>query len=161
ESVLLAAAGAAVGLLAAAGGLRVLLAIGASKLPRLESVSMDTNVLLFALGTLIVSGILVGFAPALRLASTDGRTLMNGAGPSSSGGRATTRWLGALTVAEIALAVTLVAGAGWLIRGFANLQAIEKGFTSQGRLIFDLPLTGQRYQNGQATGVALRDLMDR
>ena len=103
-------------------GVRALLALGASKLPRLDAVTFDGRVLLFALVALVVSGLLVGFAPALRLASTDVRTLMNESSRSASGGRATARWLSAMTVVEIALAIVLVAGAGWLVRGFAGLR---------------------------------------
>ncbi len=120
ESILLAGGGGIVGVAAAYGGIRVLLAIGASKLPRLDAVPFDSRVLLFALGTLLVSGVLVGFAPALRLAATDVKTLMNEASRSTSAGRTTARWLGAMTIAQIALAVALVAGAGWLVRAFAE-----------------------------------------
>ena len=66
------------------------------------------------------AALLVGFAPALRLAGTDVRTLMNESSRSTSGGRGTARWLSAMTVVEIALAIMLVAGAGWLVRGFAG-----------------------------------------
>ena len=161
ESVLLATAGAAIGMIAALGGIRVLLRIGASKLPRLESVAFDNHVLLFALGALVVSGVLVGFAPALRLAATDVKTLMNERGRSSSGGRGTARWLAVMTVAEIALAVTLVAGAGWLIRGFANLRTTDPGFVPDGRLVFDVSFLGPKYRDGNAVTVAANDLLGR
>ncbi len=122
ESIMLAAAGAVVGVFAAYAFVRLLLALGASQLPRLDTLSFDGRVLLFALGVLVVSGLLVGFAPALRLAASDLRTLMNESGRSSSGGRGTARWLSVLTIAEVALAVMLVAGAGWLVRSFDNLR---------------------------------------
>ncbi len=75
ESVLLATAGAIVGVFAAYAFVRLLLTLGASRLPRLDAVSFDGRVLLFALAALVVSGVLVGFAPALRLAATDVKTL--------------------------------------------------------------------------------------
>jgi putative ABC transport system permease protein len=161
ESILLATAGALVGVFAAYAGIRVLLTIGASKLPRLESVSFDSHVLLFALGALVVSGVLVGFAPALRLAATDVKTLMNESGRSTSGGRGTARWLAAMTVAEIALAVTLVAGAGWLIRSFANLRTTDPGFVADGRLLFDVTFVGPRWRDGAAVTAAANDFLDR
>jgi putative ABC transport system permease protein len=161
ESVLLATAGAAVGVLAAWIGTRVLLEIGASKLPRLESVTFDGHVLLFALGALVASGVFVGFAPALRLAATDVKTLMNETGRSTSGGRGTARWLAVMTVAEIALAVTLVTGAGWLIRGFANLRTTDPGFAPEGRLVFDVAFIGPKYRDGVAVTAAANDLLDR
>jgi predicted permease len=161
ESLLLAAAGGLVGVGAAYAGVRVLLTIAAGKLPRLDAVPFDGRVLLFALGTLVLSGVLVGFAPALRLAATDVKTLMNEAGRSSSGGRATARWLGTMTVAEIALAIALVAGAGWLVRAFDNLWTTDPGFVADGRLVFDITLQGARYRDQQTIVSTSRDLLDR
>jgi putative ABC transport system permease protein len=165
ESILLAGGGGIVGVAAAYGGVRVLLAIGASKLPRLDAVPFDSRVLLFALGTLFVSGVLVGFAPALRLAATDVKTLMNEASRSSSVGRTTARWLSAMTVAQVALAVALVAGAGWLVRAFANLSTIDPGFATEGRLVFDVTFQGARYRTSDPSDSKLvsisRDLLNR
>jgi putative ABC transport system permease protein len=161
ESVLLATAGAAAGLVVAKLGVRALLALGASKLPRLESVPFDMPVLLFAVVALVVSGLLVGFAPALRLARTDVRTLLNESGRSSSGGRGTARWLSAMTVIEVALAIVLVAGAGWLVRGFAALRATDLGFATEHRLTFDVALQPAKYPNAAALVAGSRDLLDR
>jgi putative ABC transport system permease protein len=161
ESMLLATAGAVLGVFAAYAFVRLLLAQGASKLPRLDTVSFDGRVLLFALGALVVSGVLVGFAPALRLAATDVRALMNEAGRSTSAGRGTARWLGVMTIAEIALAVTLVAGAGWLIRSFDNLRTTDSGFDSADRLIFDVSLIGPNFRDNAAVHAALTGLLER
>ena len=161
ESILLATAGAVVGVFAAYAFVRLLLTIGASQLPRLDTVAFDGRVLLFALAALIVSGVLVGFAPALRLAVTDVRTLMNESGRSSTGGRATTRWLGALTIAEVALAVTLVAGAGWLVRSFDNLRTTDPGFVPDGRVVFDAAMMGSRFRDNVAVHAAFTGLLDR
>jgi hypothetical protein len=106
-------------------------AFGASELPRLDSVPFfDVRVLGFALAALVTTALLVGFAPALRLAGTSLKTLMNESGRSSTGGGATHRTLNTMIVAEIALAITLVAGAGWLVRSFANLDG-RRGFVSK------------------------------
>jgi putative ABC transport system permease protein len=160
ESLLLATAGTVAGVLAAYAFVRLLLAFGASELPRLDAVAFDWRVLLFAIVALVVSGVLVGFAPALRLAATDVRTLMNEGGRSSSTGRGTTRWLGALTVAEVALAVTLVAGAGWLVRSFDNLRTTDPGFTATDRLMFDAALLGPQFRDGASVRAAFTTLMD-
>jgi predicted permease len=159
ESLVLAGVGSLLGILVAWLGVRGLMALGASKLPRLDAVTFDGPVLLFALGALLVTGVLVGFAPALRLARTDVRTLMNESSRSSSGGRGTTRWLSAMTVAEIALAIMLVAGAGWLVRGFANLRNIDAGFDAEKRLIFDVVMQGPKYPNGDAVRTATNDMI--
>lgn len=161
ESVVLASVGAAAGLALAYGGIRLLLSVGASKMPRLESVAFDTNVLMFALAALIVSGVIVGFAPALRLAATDLKTLMNETGRSASGGRATGRWLNVLMVAEIALSVMLVAGAGWLVRSFANLQTVDAGFKTDGRVVFDVNFNAPKYPDPPSVDAAAQDLLTR
>jgi predicted permease len=161
ESALLATAGAVLGVALAYLGVRTLLALGASKLPRLDAVAFDGRVLLFALVILVVSGLLVGFAPALRLASTDVRTLMGETSRSTSGGRTTARWLSAMTVVEIALAIILVAGAGWLVRGFAGLRAVDLGFVPEKRLIFDVSFLGPKYPNPDKVRESAQQLLDR
>jgi predicted permease len=160
ESVMLAAAGGLVGVTVGYAGVQALLALGASQLPRLDAIAFDGPVLLFALVTLVTSGIVVGFAPALRLARTDVTVLMNESGRSGGSGRATARWLGVLTVAEVALAVLLVAGAGWLIQGFASLRAVDLGFEPERRVTLDVTLLGERYPNPAAVAVAARGLLD-
>jgi len=140
---------------------RALLALGASKLPRLDAVTFDGRVLVFSLVALVVSGLLVGFAPALRLAATDVRTLMSESTRSATGGRGTARWLSTMTVIEIALAIILVAGAGWLVRGFASLRSTDLGFTADNRLIFDVAFLGARYPNPQAVDTASRSLREK
>ncbi len=161
ESLLLAGAGAVLGVLVAFLGVRALLALGASKLPRLDVLTFDWPVLVFVLVVLVVSGVFVGFAPALRLARTDVRTLLNESTRSTSGGRTTARWLSAMTVAEIALAILLVAGAGWLVRGFASLRTTDPGFVAEKRLIFDVTFLGPKYPNGDAVRTATTDLTNR
>jgi putative ABC transport system permease protein len=160
ESAILSVAGAVLGVGIAYASVRALLALGASRLPRLDAVSFDGRVLLFALGALIVSGLLVGFAPALRLAATDVRSLMNENSRSASGGRGTSRWLSVMTVAEIALAIMLVAGAGWLVRGFANLRNTDLGFVADKRLVMDVSFLGAKYPNGDSVREASRQLLD-
>src|SRR6185503_10719694 len=99
--------------------------------------------------------------PALRLARTDVRTLLNESSRSTSSGRSTGRWLSVMTVAEIALAIMLVAGAGWLVRGFANLRSTDPGFVAEKRLIFDVSFQGPKYPNPPSIFTATNDLMDK
>jgi putative ABC transport system permease protein len=161
ESAVLSFAGAAIGLLLAFIGVRALLALGASKLPRLDAVAFDWRVLLFSLVALVVSGLLIGFAPALRLAAADVRVLMNESTRSATGGRGTHRWLSVMTVVEIALAIILVAGAGWLVRGFANLRSTDLGFAADQRLIFDVTFLGPKYPNPDAVDTASRTMREK
>jgi putative ABC transport system permease protein len=161
ESLLLSTVGAALGLLLAFAGVRALLALGASKLPRLDAVTFDARVLLFSLAALAISGLLVGFAPAMRLAATDVRSLMSESTRSATGGRGTGRWLSAMTIVEIALAIILVAGAGWLVRGFASLRSTDLGFATDQRLIFDVSFLGPKYPNQDAVDTSARTLRDK
>src|SRR5262249_22673936 len=86
---------------------------------------------------------IVGFAPALRLAGTSLKALINESGRTSTAGGAH-RTLKSMVVAEIALAITLVAGAGWLVRSFSNLGSADPGFVSKGRLVFEVMLPPSR-----------------
>ena len=149
ESMVLSAIGTIIGVGVGALGLRALLAIGAAKLPRLDAVGFDGPVLLFSLAMLIVTGVITGLAPAIRLLRSDMKTLMNDSSRSASAGRGTARWLMAMTVTEVALAVMLVAGAGWLVRGFANLRNTNAGFVTEKRLLFDAAFLGPRYNSPQ------------
>jgi predicted permease len=157
--VVLAAAGTIVGVAVGAVGLRALLAIGASKLPRLDAVPFDGRVLLFALATLVVTGAIIGLAPAVRLLRSDMKTIMNDSSRSASAGRGTARWLMAMTVAEVALAIMLVAGAGWLVRGFANLRNTDTGFVTNKRLIFDVSFFGPQFRSPDIRRQAQLDLI--
>jgi predicted permease len=158
ESLVLATFGTVVGVGVGALGLRALLAIGASKLPRLDAVAFDGRVLLFSLAVLVVTGAIIGLAPAVRLMRSDMKTLMNDSSRSASAGRGTARWLMAMTVAEVALAIMLVAGAGWLVRGFSNLRNTDAGFVTDKRLLFDVSFFGARYRTPDAVRQAQLDL---
>jgi predicted permease len=141
ESMVLAAAGAILGFALAAVAVRVLLALGGAALPRLDTVPIDTRVLLFGLGVLTVSGLIMGIMPAWRLSRADVRTLLNETTRSASSGVATSRVMSGLIVAEIALAIALVAGAAWLVQSFARLRAVDPGFVADGRLVVDVRAT--------------------
>jgi predicted permease len=159
ESMVLAVAGTILGVVVGAIGLRALLAVGAAKLPRLDAVPFDGRVLVFSLVMLLITGAIIGLAPAIRLLRSDLKTLMNDSSRSASAGRGTARWLMAMTVAEVALAIMLVAGAGWLVRGFANLRSTNAGFNAENRLLFDVTFLGPRYPSPQSVAQAQADLM--
>ena len=141
EAFLLSAAGTALGLLLAFGGVRVLLAFGAADLPRLGDVPFDVRVLLFGAGTLALATVLVALLPAARLANPDIRGLLSESGWSSTGTSGTRKLLSGLVVVEIALGIALVSGAGWLTRSYQNLAETDPGFTAEGRLVFEALLS--------------------
>jgi predicted permease len=146
ESLVLASAGTVAGLGVAYGGVRVLLLYGGSRLPRLEAVPFDSPVLQFAIAMLVVSAIGVGLAPALQLTSGGLERYLSEGGRTVSGARLTHRALRTMIVVEVAVAVTIVAGAGLLARSFANLQQQDLGFESRGRLTFSVLLPFSRYR---------------
>lgn len=147
ESLLLSAAGTAVGLLLAYVGVRLVSSVGAASLPRLDDIPFDGRVLGFALASMLLTALVVGFAPALRLAGTSLKGLMNESGRSATPGHTAHRLLKGLVVAEIALAIIIVAGAGWLAQSFANLGRTNLGFTPRGRVVFDMLLPPLRIFN--------------
>jgi len=160
ESFLVTLLGGIVGLSLAYAGVRILLTLGASKLPRLVSVPFDLSVLGFAALVLAASGLLLGLAPALRLARTDVKTLMNESGRSTTAGRSTSRMMAAMTVAEVALALMLVAGAGWLVQSFARLRATDPGFVARGRLLVDVRPNPQGVRGPDQTIAWTRQLFE-
>lgn len=159
ESMVLAVAGTIVGVAVGWLGLRVLLAFGASRLPRLDTVPFDGRVLLFSLAILLITGAIIGLAPAVRLLRSGMRTLMNDSSRSASAGRGTARWLMAMTVAEVALAIMLVTGAGWLVRGFANLRNTDAGFVPEKRLIFDASFLPPKFRTQDDVRQAQLDMV--
>jgi hypothetical protein len=84
---------------------------------------------------------------------------MNDSTRSASAGRGTARWLMAMTVAEVALAIMLVTGAGWLVRGFSNLRNTNAGFATDRRLLFDVTFFGPQFRQPEVRRQAQLDLM--
>ena len=160
ESFVLATVGTLIGVLVGAIGLRALLALGAAKLPRLDGVPFDWRVVVFTLVMLLITGAIIGLAPAIRLMRSDMKSMMNDGSRSASAGRGTTRWLTTMTVAEIALAIMMVASAGWLVRSFSNLRNADAGFIADKRLLFSATFLGARYPNGQAVSQAHVDFLN-
>ncbi len=130
ETVLLAIAGGALGLSCAHFGVRLIVAFLADKLPHSVDVKLDTQVLIFTAVISVASGLIAGVLPALRLGRGDlTRALKQGLGrtDADSGG---TRTRSILVVAEVALSLMLLVGAGLMIRSFQKLQGVNPGFDS-------------------------------
>ena len=113
ESMVVAAAGTIAGLLFAGAAVRLLLVLGASKLPRLETVPIDGRVMLFAFAVLLFSGLAMGIAPAWQVSRTDIKTLLNAGGRAATSRLATSRLMSGMIVVEVAVAIALVAPGGW------------------------------------------------
>ena len=137
ESLLLAAAGGAAGVLVGHWFLQLLLAAqSTTNLPRIEGIGLDHRVLLFTLGVSIVAGLLFGSLPAWQLTGTSNEALRTGARGAT--GRQWTR--STLVVAQVAMAMVLLTGAGLLLRSFVALQRVDPGFTAKRILAFDVSL---------------------
>jgi predicted permease len=130
ESLLLAAIGGTLGLLLAYGGLRILIALGPSDLPRLNEIGIDRLVLLFALGVTIVAGLLSGTMPALRYASVRAASGLRDMGRSVSASRERHRARNTLVVVQVGLALVLLVSSGLMIRTFQALTHVQPGFTA-------------------------------
>jgi predicted permease len=130
ESLLLAVIGGALGLLFAYGGLRVLIALAPSNLPRLNDIGIDGFVLLFTLGLTIVAGLLFGSMPSLRYAGVRVGTGLRETGRSVSASRKRHRARNALVVIQVGLALVLLVSSGLMIRTFQALIHVQPGFTA-------------------------------
>ncbi len=134
ESLLLAVIGGALGLLFAYGGLRVLIALAPSDLPRLNDIGIDGLVLLFTLGVTIVAGLLFGSMPALRYAGVRAGTGLRETGRSVSASPKRHRARNALLVVQVGLALVLLVSSGLMIRTFQALIHVQPGFTAPGEV---------------------------
>ncbi len=160
ESVALAFLGGAAGVALAIWMTKALVALAPASTPRIEEVAVDGPVLLFALGVTLVTGLLFGLAPTLQAARPNlTRALKEGS--RGSRGRASTRARNTLVVAEIALAVMLLAGAGLLLRSFARLQKVDLGFQAAHVLKLHLTLPDARYDEDAKRRAFVDGLIER
>ncbi len=143
ESFVLCSVGGVLGLGLALGAIQLLKAIGPADLPRLSTVSIDANVLAFAAACVLLVAFVVGFAPALRVSRGDLSALINTGGRSAAVAPGRNRIFGALVIAEIALAVVLVIGAGLLVRSYSELASADPGFDPRRMLTVVLNVTGR------------------
>jgi putative ABC transport system permease protein len=143
ESLLLAAAGGAVGLLLAFQGVNLLLGLYPDAVPGVREIALDARMLWVTLLTAFLTGMLFGLLPAWRLSGPNLRAAMqcNDRGSVGAGRRLS----GALVVAEIALALVLLVGAGLLIRSFSRLAHVETGFDARNVLTMRLQLPEKEY----------------
>ncbi len=153
ESLLLALGGGVLGVVLCFAGVKGIHVLSAGNIPRTQDISVNFEVLLFSLLLSIVSGIVFGLAPALRISRLDFHDVLKDGSRGSTGANAVwgrgqnLRRL--LVVSELALSVILLIGAGLLVRSFIRLQNVPPGFNPQNVLTFDLALSGHRYDDPQ------------
>ncbi len=144
ENMMLAAAGGALGLLLARGGIALLEWLGPANIPRLADARVDARLFLFALVSAAVTGLLVGIVPAIQISSGNLNAALTETGRGGTMSRSGRAVRNLLVVGEVALAVVVLIGAGLLMRSFAHLRSANPGFQPSGLLTARLPLAGGR-----------------
>lgn len=140
ESILLALGGCILGLGLAWAGVRAIVSLASQRLPQLAGTHVDVRVVIFALVIALLVALICGAAPAWRATSVDPQdALRDGRGGGT--GRAQHRALGALVVAEVALSLILLVGAGLVLRGFARLVSSSPGFDADRILTMDVTVS--------------------
>jgi predicted permease len=161
ESALLALVGGIAGLLLAVVGLRALVALSPADIPRLDQTSIDFKVLAFTLGVSLLTGFIFGLVPALQASKPDLNDSLKDGGRGSTGGIRGSRVRSLLVVAEVALSLVLLVGAGLLIRSFMRLQQFDLGFNPDKLLTMRIQLPGTKYREGKQITSFYQQLLQR
>jgi len=159
ESLVLSVAGAAVGLLVARWGLHALVLSNNAGIPRATRVGLDAHVLMYTLALALGTGVVFGLAPALRLNARSMSLSLREAGSRTTSHASAARVRRALVVLEMAMAVTLLVGAGLLLRSFEKLTRVDSGFDRSHLFTFNLVLPAATYADS-VRRVALFEQVD-
>jgi predicted permease len=159
ESILLAVMGAGLGLLLAQWGLPLILAVGGGAIPRASEIRLDLGVLAFTAALAVLTGILFGLAPAWQSSRLDVQGMLKDTARSVTGSRAMLRQV--LVVAEVALTLILLIGAGLLLRSFHHLHQVNAGFTHEHVLSFKLDSPLRKYTTPEQQIAFYRSLLEK
>jgi putative ABC transport system permease protein len=146
ESVMLAMAGGLLGSLLALWGTELLVRLSPRNIPRLSEVQLDWQVFLFTLGISFLTGIIFGLIPALYATNPNLTESLKEGGRSSTEGLRGARLRNILVVAEIAIALVMLIGAGLMIKSFIRLQGVDPGFKPDRILAVDVSLPAAKYK---------------
>jgi putative ABC transport system permease protein len=160
ESLVLAVAGTALGLLLAWQGIRVIKALSPANLPRIESVSLDGVAFGFAAAVAVVAAILFGLAPALRAVRGNLADGLRDRGTDTGGARGN-KLRTVLVVSELTLSLVLLIGAGLMVRSFAAIQKVDPGFDARNVATFNVPIPFLKYLTSQLRASFVNQLGDR
>ena len=148
ESLLLALLSAGIGVLFATSGLKLIKFYGAGELPRLHEVQIDLRVLSFTLVVSILTAIVFTLLPALKASRPDINEVLKTGAKTATGG--SSLWRDSLVVAEVALGLVLLIGAGLMMRSFMSLTNIHPGFDPNNVLTARITLSGPAYKESEA-----------
>lgn len=149
ESAVLAAAGGALGVALGAVGLEAVRILGRESLPRLDTVSFEWRVLLFALGLSVAAALISGMIPAVRASRGRPADVLGGS-RRGSGSRSRTRIQNGLVLAEVAMSFVLLVGTGLLVRSFSALQRVDPGFSTEDVMTLRVSLPRDAYPGGRS-----------
>ncbi len=149
ESMLLALLGGALGLLLAVWGVDALLALAPGNLPRVEEIGMDRWVFGYTLAVSLLTGIVFGLAPALQASKPNLNELLKEGIRSSPAGFARDRVRSLIVIAEVALSLVLLIGAGLLMRSFVRLQNVDPGFDPRNLVAMRVSLPDEKYDGDE------------
>ena len=161
EGVLLALAGGALGAAIGFGGLRALLASNPESIPRSLEIALDWKVMAFTAAVSVITGLVFGMAPLLHLREQVVSVTLKEGGQRATAGSARARVRSGLVMAEVALAVILVVGAGLLLRSFQKLMTADPGFNRERLTTFGLVLPASAYPKPESRVAFFNRLMDR
>jgi putative ABC transport system permease protein len=161
ESVLLALIGGGIGVALAVGGTNLLLAASPENLLDLHSIPIDWRVLAFASGVTLLAGLLFGFLPSYISAHSGISETLKEGGRGSSAGKRRRFARSAFVVAQMCLALVLLAGSGLLIRSFIRLVGVDPGFDASHLLTFKVSLPSSKYGKDPACLAFFRQLLAR
>ena len=162
ESFLLAATGAVLGAFLAWGGLKALVALIPKQIVPAEAViRLNVPVLFFTLGVAVLTAIIFGLAPALQVVRRDLNDPLRDSGKGTSGGSAHGRLRNAVVVLEVAVSLTLLVGAGLLMRSFVALREVHLGLQPDHIFVARLPLPEDRYKTADQVAGFFRPLLHR
>src|SRR5262249_11443014 len=156
---LLTAAGGALGLALAYGAVQLLVALGPTNLPRLNEVRVDGIVLAFTVVLSLLTALLFGAIPQLRIAPLPDSLHENGRGNTAS--RRHYRARHVLMAGQIALALVLLVSSGLMVRSFQKLRAIDPGFNATSALTFSVGLPNREYPTRRDAVAAHQAILDR
>jgi putative ABC transport system permease protein len=161
ESLLLSAIGGALGLSLAYGSVRALVAMNPGNIPGIQDLNIDGTVILFTGLVAGITGILFGLVPAVQISRSNLHARLKESGRSGTADRAGQMVRRSLVVAEVALALALLAGGGLLIKSFSRLSEVSPGFTTSNVLVFSVALPRTRYATDTAQKAFFAQLMPR
>jgi putative ABC transport system permease protein len=161
ESILLGLVGGVLGLGLAYGSTQALIAARPADLPRIDDIHLNGTVVLFTFGAALFTSLVFGFIPAMQATNEHLLRGLQESGRSSGGGRRTHRLRSTLVVAEMALAVILLTGAGLLIRSFIALTQVNPGFQPDGAITLRLTFQGAEYKDGEQVRNRVAQLITR